>query len=92
MAYICKNVCSKKGGIGKTWEQRQRPYRKAKHEIPDNRYRPFDTHGRCRTCQAWQRKGLYRKCICCGSKLSLKPRENSKKRKYQTAPRFVSSV
>lgn len=89
-------MCSRKEGVGKTWEQKQRPYRKPKHEVPDDKYRPFDTHGRCRTCQSWQRvRGknlsfLYTKCICCGSKLSLKPRNHDKRRKY--APRFVSSV
>ena len=83
MGFICKNICSKKTGIGKTWEQRQMPYMKAKHESPDNKYRPLDTHGRCRTCQAWQRKGKVNRCICCGSKLSLYPRQNHEKRKYR---------
>ena len=75
-------------GVGKTWEQKQRPYRKAKHETPDNKMFPFRSHGRCRTCQAWQRKSLdlfSSRCICCGSKLSLRPRENGKKRKYMTS-------
>ena len=86
MPFICKNICSRKTGVGRTWEQRRK--QKARHEVPDDKMFPFNSHGRCRTCQAWQRvrgknySTLYRKCICCGSKLSLKPRENSKKRKY----------
>jgi hypothetical protein len=80
MPFICKNACSRKQGTGRTFEQRRKL--KSRHEVPDDKMFPFRSHGRCRTCQAWQRLGLYRKCICCGSKLSLKPRENSKKRKY----------
>ena len=83
MPYTCKNACSRKVWIGKTWEQKQVPYRKARHEIPDDRMFPFSSHGRCRICQAWQRKSLAHRCICCKSKLSYKPRENGKKRKYK---------
>ena len=74
-------MCSRKEGVGKTWEQKQRPYRKPKHEVPDDKYRPFDTHGRCRTCQSWQRVR--------GKNLSFL---YNKRRKYITTPRFVSSV
>ena len=87
MPFRCKNACSRKEGIGRTWEQKHRL--KPRYEVPDDKMFPFRSHGRCRTCQAWQRNTIH-KCICCGSKLSLKPRENSKKRKY--APRLVSFV
>ena len=80
MPFICKNACSRKQGIGRTWEQRRKL--KTRHEVPDNKMFPFRSHGRCRTCQAWQRLGLSIRCVCCGSKLSLRPRESSKGRKY----------
>jgi len=80
MPFICKNACSRKVGVGRTWEQRRKL--KTRHEVPDDKMFPFRSHGRCRTCQAWQRKSMGFRCYCCGSKLSLKPRENSKKRKY----------
>ena len=35
-------MCSRKEGIGKTWEQKQRPYRKAKHEVPDDKMFPSE--------------------------------------------------
>ena len=82
MPFICKNMCSRKIGVGKTCEQKLIPYKKASHEVPTNWNMPFLSHGRCRTCQAWQNKDIGLKCICCGSKISIKPRLNKNKRKY----------
>jgi len=82
MPYLCKNACSKKEGVGRTLEQRSRPYRKARHEQPDNWKLPFLSHGRCRTCQAWQRFTDGNRCRCCGSMLSRRPREWGKRTKY----------
>ena len=78
MTFICKDICSRKIGIGKSHG----------HEIPDNWKIPFLSHGRCRTCQAWQRLDRKNSCMCCGSRLALKPRENGKKRKYLELKRY----
>ena len=72
MTFICKNACSRKVGIGRSHG----------HEVPDNWKMPFLSHGRCRTCQAWQRCDERNRCLCCGSRLALRPRTNSKKKRY----------
>ena len=64
MTFICKNACSRKDGIGRSYG----------HEKPDDWKTPFATHGRCRTCQAWQRCKVGVRCICCGSPISHRPR------------------
>jgi len=83
MPFLCKNICSGKLGVGRTREQTTRPYQKALHESPANYKLPFLSHGRCRTCQAWQNKNKGIRCICCGSLMSFKPREWSKRKKYE---------
>ena len=47
---------------------------------------PFLTHSRCRTCEKWMKNEEVIKkirCPCCHGRLSFKPRENSKKKKYR---------
>ena len=63
MTYKCKGLCSRKVGIGKT---------STDYEQPASWKMPFLTHGRCRTCQAWQ-------------KLS-KPRLNKNRKRYINFP------
>ena len=73
MTFICKNICSSKIGVG----------RSSGHEKPDNWKIPFLSHGRCRTCQAWQRYDGRNRCLCCGSKLALRPRVQKNKDKFR---------
>ena len=73
MTFICKNACSRKDGIGRSYG----------HEKPDNWRMPFLSHGRCRTCQAWQRRTIGIRCICCGSIISCRPKESKKTEKYR---------
>ena len=72
MTFICKNVCSSKIGIGRSFG----------HEKPDNWKIPFLSHGRSSTCQAWQRLDGINRCTCCGSKLAIRPRVQKNKDKF----------
>ena len=76
MTYKCKGLCSRKVGIGKT---------STDYEQPASWKMPFLTHGRCRTCQAWQKLSKP-SCICCHSLLALKPRLNKNRKRYINFP------
>ena len=55
----------------------------AEKEKPDDWHIPFLSHGRCRTCQAWQRLSFSNRCKCCNSLIALKPRLNHKRKRYE---------